>query len=432
LAGWWTVIRSPALLTRPDNLRPILSDRYVARGNLIDRNGNPLTENAGKAGSLTRFYPYPALSPLLGYSHVFYGQAGLEAILNTFLRGLQPTQPVLIWQNALLFGQHPPGYDIRLSLDLSLQRKADELLAGHMGALVMLNAKTGEILVTASAPHYDSNLLEESWADLLKDDRAPLLNRVSQGSYQPGAGLAPLMLAGTLAQSALTQSALTQSALPPVPKTTMYHLEEHTLTCTFDITSYSWENLLQAGCPGGLAELSSEFSALELFGLFKAGGLYETPAIRLPASPASPAIPVENPIRAAIGQENLTVSPLQMALAAAALSGNGMRPAPRVTIAVHLPDQGWEPLAPLGTPTPLFSRQVVEQASALLAVEGLPLWESVAFAQNTPTQTITWYLGGTLSTWEGAPVVIVLVLEEADAAFAREVGQTVLLEAIQP
>jgi len=44
----------------------------------------------------------------------------------------------------LVYGQPPPGLDIRLSIDLDLQKRADTLLANHAGAVVLLNAESGE------------------------------------------------------------------------------------------------------------------------------------------------------------------------------------------------------------------------------------------------------------------------------------------------
>jgi hypothetical protein len=69
---------------------------------------------------------------------------------------------------------------------MALQTRADELLSGHSGALILLNAKTGEILVMASQPGFNPNQLEQRWEELIEDPLAPLINRVTQGSYPTG------------------------------------------------------------------------------------------------------------------------------------------------------------------------------------------------------------------------------------------------------
>ena len=86
-----------------------------------------------------------------------YGQSGLEAALDDYLRGLKGNSARALWWNHLLYGQPPPGLDVRLSLDLGLQRTADEQLGEHAGALALLNAETGEILAIASHPTFDAN-----------------------------------------------------------------------------------------------------------------------------------------------------------------------------------------------------------------------------------------------------------------------------------
>ena len=56
---------------------------------------------------------------------------------------------------------------MRLTLNMELQTLADNLLDGHNGALVLLNAGTGELLVMASHPGFDPNQLEEIWDALI-------------------------------------------------------------------------------------------------------------------------------------------------------------------------------------------------------------------------------------------------------------------------
>ncbi len=199
--GWWTLVRGPALLTRTDNPRRAIADRYVRRGALLDRNHQPITLSEKQGKEYTRLYLYPDLAPITGYTHPRYGQAGLEASLDPYLRGLQGNPTRLIWWHHLLYGTPPPGLDVRLSLNLSLQRTADRLLGAHAGAVVLLNAQNGEILVMASHPTYDPNILDETAPRLQSDPRAPLLNRATQGRYPPGSFLDPLVRAHVGAES---------------------------------------------------------------------------------------------------------------------------------------------------------------------------------------------------------------------------------------
>ena len=181
--GWWAVVRGPDLLTRSDNPRRALSDRYVPRGALLDRNNTPINQTSGETGDFTREYLYPDLASVTGYTHPVYGQAGLEAALDDYLRGEAGNPAMLVWWHHLLYGQPPNGLDVRLSLDLDLQAEADRLLSNHRGALVLVNAESGEILAMASHPTYDPNQLDQIGDYLSSDETSPLLNRATQGSY---------------------------------------------------------------------------------------------------------------------------------------------------------------------------------------------------------------------------------------------------------
>lgn len=184
--GWWSYHRGPDLLTRTDNPRRAIDDLSVRRGSIYDRSNNTLAATTGKSGEFSREISYPPLSPILGYTNPTYGQSGLEASLDSYLRGLEGNPNLVIWWNHLLYGQPPPGLDVRLSLDMNLQQVADNALAQHTGALVLLNAESGEILALTSHPYFDANQLAEKWDVLMQDVRSPLLNRATLGRYSTG------------------------------------------------------------------------------------------------------------------------------------------------------------------------------------------------------------------------------------------------------
>jgi cell division protein FtsW (lipid II flippase) len=195
--SWWGFVKGPDLLTRTDNARRTISDRHVKRGSILDRNGELLSESVGVSGEFERVYHYPILSPVIGYTHPYYGQAGAEASLDPILRGLENQNPWNVWLNHILYGQPPPGLDIKLSIDIHKQISVEELVGDIPGAVILMNADNGQILVMASTPTYDANRLDEIWDDLLKDEHSPLVNRVTQGAYPPGNILNPFLIAVT-------------------------------------------------------------------------------------------------------------------------------------------------------------------------------------------------------------------------------------------
>ncbi|MBI1795127.1 MAG: FtsW/RodA/SpoVE family cell cycle protein [Chloroflexi bacterium] len=364
LAGlWWAVVRAPDLLTRTDNPRRSIADRYVLRGQLLDRNSQPIDITNGKSGSYQRVYLYPNLAPLVGYTQATYGQAGLEASLDNYLRGLQGYPVSTIWWNRLVYGTPPPGLDVRLSLDLQLQKKADQLLGEFKGAVILINAQTGEILVMASHPTYDPNRLNEIGSFLAQDKNTPLINRAAQGMYPPGTALTPFL------------SALQKNGVNDNPTTEIY----------------------------------------------KTLGFYSTPAVEMPqAAPAK------------VGElENLRVSPLQMAVAAASLSNSGMRPTPRIALAVNTPQDGWVVLHAFNQPTRIFSADIAKNAASQLSAQDQPYWEWTGFG-GPNTEISTWYLGGTMPNWQGTPLTVVVLIEGNYPATAQAIGGQLLQTATNP
>jgi cell division protein FtsW (lipid II flippase) len=360
--AWWAVWRGPALLQRTDNARRSIADRYVKRGSLLDRNEVPINQTQGESGNYLRTYLYPDLAAITGYTNPTYGQSGLEATLDPWLRGLQGNPASLIWWDHLVYGQPPPGLDVRLSIDLGLQRSADALLGDRTGAIVLLNARTGEILAMASHPTFDPNHLDEQAAALLKDPLSPLLDRAAQNSYP----------AGTAMQSWLQATGL--AARPPV------------------------------------ANATSLYTAL---------GFYTAPTLQLPVAVAGTA---EQPVR---------LSPLQAALAAAALSQNGLRPPPRLAMAVKTPSEGWVVLPPLSEAVQALPANVAASVAQALMVKNQPFWQWSGLAGQT-NKLVSWSLAGTLPDWQGTPLAVAVLLENADQQWAAYIGQQLLGTALQP
>ncbi len=360
--AWWAVYRSSDLLLRTDNVRRSIDDRYVKRGSLEDRNGIPIDLTQGNSGDFTRTYLYPDLAPVTGYTNPVYGQSGLEATLDPYLRGMQGNPASSIWWDHLVYGQPPPGLDVRLSIDLELQKRADALLINRTGAIVLLNAETGEILAIASHPTFDPNLLDQQATALLKDPQSPLLDRATQELYPAGAEME------------------------------------------------SWLLGIDLSLQPGTSNLNQFYTAL---------GFFTSPDLRLPVATA---VTSTQPLR---------ISPLQAALAAASVSFNGLRPAPRLAMAVNTSSQGWVVLPALSDPHQVMSSTSAASAAQALAVKNLPFWEwSGTAAQGERTNS--WSLAGTLPNWQGTPLVAVVILEDPNQQWAAYIGEQLLASALQP
>ncbi len=368
----------------------------------------------GQPGEYVRQSLYPDLGPVVGYTDPIYGQAGLEASLDGYLRGLQGNPLATIWWSSLVYGQPPPGVDVRTTLDLDLQSNADRLLAGRKGALVLLNAHTGEILAMASHPTFNPNRLSELGEALLQNPDAPLLNRAAQGLYPYGASLGALLLAKTEPSGSLPASTAYAS----------YPLGDQALHCAHKSGGLSWSTLIAQGCPGPVAELGKKLGSEALTAFFSELGLYAPPLTYLPVNSGSRPNSGEAG-NLALGTGQLA-SPLQLSVAAAALSAGGTRPAVQLVSAVREPERGWVPLLAQETPQRVLSESQANQAATDLAAAGQAFWQSLAVAPHD-SQAVTWYLGGTLPDWKGTPLSLALLLEEENPSLAEEIGQKMLL-----
>lgn len=167
---------------------------YVGRINdreqkLIDENNYIGTNHIGKTG-VEKYYE-SVLHGKTGFENVETNAAG--RVLRVLTR-VNPTK----------------GQDLKLHLDVALQKVAYDALGDYRGAIVAIDTKTGGILAAVSKPSYDPNEFVNgiSFANYnaLKDDPdIPLFNRVLQAQYPPGSLIKPLMIIAGLEEGIITE-----------------------------------------------------------------------------------------------------------------------------------------------------------------------------------------------------------------------------------
>ncbi|MCP4540071.1 MAG: FtsW/RodA/SpoVE family cell cycle protein [Chloroflexi bacterium] len=350
VCGYWAVARAEYLRTRNDNPRRVLYEQRVVRGRILDRDGIVLADvDIAQDGTVTRRYSVPEAVPPVGYASLRYGTGGIEATFDAELRGEADQSP---WQIAWgeLLHRPPHGRDVRLTLDAALQVQAQQSLGEQAGAVVLLDAATGEILAMASNPTFDPEQLNEMWGALSKDPRAPLVNRATQGLYQPGAALQTIILAEALHDNLVDLTAPTYDA------TTAVLFNGTTLTCSAPdrlpsdrSEPHTLAVAYAAACPALFADLGAELKADGLEEAFERWALTTPPLLEIPTESADWSDWVKRNIESpsttevqraeAIGQGQLTVSPLQMALVAGTLANAGTMPTPRLVLYIRAAHQ---------------------------------------------------------------------------------------------
>ncbi|MEW5989849.1 MAG: penicillin-binding protein 2 [Chloroflexota bacterium] len=192
-AGYWQVWRASELSSAPDDAAVIAASRRVVRGEITDRDGERLAWSAeDENGEPYRVYLSRSLSGVVGYASRAYGTAGLERAFDAELSGVTAADPV---QDLLKKFRTDPSdpQALRTTLVASLQQAAIGALDDDSGAIVMLDPRTGEVLVLASTPVYDASGIANpatstaTFQALVADDVGrPLLPRATQGRYVPG------------------------------------------------------------------------------------------------------------------------------------------------------------------------------------------------------------------------------------------------------
>jgi penicillin-binding protein 2 len=124
------------------------------------------------------------------------GKTGLERVYNNILRGTDGYRRVVVdsmQRQKEIIGEQVaiPGNDIRTTIDLDLQRAAEEALGDQTGAAIAIDPSTGDVLVMASKPAFDPNVFatrvpQSVLQALYEDKRKPFRNRVIQDKYAPG------------------------------------------------------------------------------------------------------------------------------------------------------------------------------------------------------------------------------------------------------
>ncbi|HEX3094982.1 MAG TPA: penicillin-binding protein 2 [Candidatus Angelobacter sp.] len=126
------------------------------------------------------------------------GQSGVELQYNDLLMGKDGSRRVLVNSKGKEVGRPPnanipavPGQKLKLTVDLDVQKAAEQAMEGKNGAVVAMDPRNGEILAMVSRPAFDPNdfavrISREEWLRLVEDPNHPLFNKAIQAQLAPG------------------------------------------------------------------------------------------------------------------------------------------------------------------------------------------------------------------------------------------------------
>lgn len=320
--------------------------REQARGRIVDRHGTLLAADdpVPGSGSIRREYPLgPAAAHLVGYADPMFGLTGVEAAEDQSLSGAG-REAFSDWKafgQGLLDHQRAAGNDVVLTLDARLQARAYELMAGRAGAVVGIRPADGAVLVLVSSPSFDPTRIETKPGTT---SRSPMFNRALAGRYPPGSTFK--ILTACLGAEAGFTARIDCPAAGFTPVGHRRPIRDHEY---FDAqrrgTTWRGHGMLnldeafahssnvffaRLGTRCGAAawnDLAARFAMNRRITIYR--GVSGELAADASAFPALGEADVGEVAQISIGQGTLAMTPLQMALVAAAIANEGVMMAPR-------------------------------------------------------------------------------------------------------
>jgi penicillin-binding protein A len=364
---WWQVIEAPALAARADNPEVIAARRSLLRGSIFDASGQLLASSQVADGLSRRTYTDPAFTHVIGYATHLFGSTGIERSFEDILVGQTDPNPVRDLVNDIL-NRQPQPRDLTLTIDRRLQDFAAAQLGGDAGAVVAIDPQSGAILALVSSPTFDATAIagdpgasrgpmEALQADV---ENEPLLPRARQGRYVPGSIMKVFTAAAALDAGVITPST-TYEDQPRQEREGFvvdgFTIREHDLG---GIQPALWplSEALQVSSNIFFAHVGLDLGPDRFLEYARRFGFCEPLEIGPPGRALTVAASyVTSPVEgdcgpfggdvelasASFGQGSTQVTPVQMALLAAAIAGEGVMPHPYVVRDVRAHAEGDAP-----------------------------------------------------------------------------------------
>lgn len=437
---YFQVVKAPSVKTDPANRRMAEERNSVLRGSILDRNGNVLSESTlNDDGTQTRTYTGgEAFGNILGYVSDKYSVTGLEESLDSELS--KNTQITDIFSPQFLKGLLNPsqsrtsdkkGNTVRTTLDSDLQKTAYEALGGRKGSVVALDPNTGEILAMVSSPGFDSNDLDAVMEKVNTDSEyakdAPLINRAINGKYAPGSTFKIVTLASALDNIPGVRDRIFDD-------TGVIEFQDGTKINNFLnyangeislLQGFMWSSNFVFGTLG--VELTNKelLTTAEAFGLNKnidSQGLNVSKSV-------FPSMNDEfkgNKALSAIGQGEVSVTPLQMAMISAGIANNGVIMTPQIIEGITDKDNN----TVKSFQSSVFSKALSEDTAATVrefmrsnvtetntyrtfrSIDGAGKTGTAQFEKDGTTKVNAWFTG--FAPYDNPKIAVAVILEDMD------------------
>lgn len=448
------VVQATSLRNRPENSRQITARLSRDRGPIV-AGGQAVAESvpSNDQYKFQRTYPGAQLySNITGY-YGFFGSTGIEKAEDDLLSG--EDQRLFVRRISDLFtGRKAKGGSVVLTVKPEVQQAAANALGGRKGAVVALNPTTGAVLAMVTQPGFDPTPLAshdgrratQAEQALANDSNQPLINRPAQGLYPPGSTFKVITSAAALSAGYTPQSqiAAPDSLVLSGTSTRLPNFQGE--SCSGNGTT-SLQQALTTSCNTAFAKLGvtipGKDDALrrqaEAFG-------FNSPlsGFPLPSSTSRfpPGLDDAQTELSSIGQANVLVTPLQMAMVAATVANGGREMKPYIVDKTLAPDlTTLESTSPEEMGRPIdgnvaselnqMMQSVVTSGTGTAAQLSVPVAGKTGSAENVPGRpTHAWFIG--FAPADNPQVAVAVIVENGGtggtvaAPIARQVMSTAL------
>jgi peptidoglycan glycosyltransferase len=426
------VLQADKLADDPRNTRNATRDFSKPRGQILSADGAVLARSVPAGGPFERLRQYPEhdlFAHITGYFSFTYGSSGIERRYNDVLAGRD-----LRARNLRDFlNDRTRVEDVTLTITKRVQQVARDALGARKGAVVALDPTTGAVLALWSFPSYDPERLavhdqqavQQAWTELNDNTDRPMVPRTYRRAYAPGSTFKVVTAAAALEQAPdLVAKDYPRLKTLDLPQTNKDLPNFGGGTCGGILPQ-----LLKVSCNTGFAQMGLDLGADKLAGEARDFGFAARPPLDLPAVeksvfPEAGSFERNLPglAQSAIGQQDVTATPLQMALVAAGVANGGTIMKPHLLAEVR-DDQG--NVVRRASPSPWKRATSPENAAALrdmmigvvnggtatrVAVPGVQVAAKTGTAQTTGDNSHAWIVAFAPAQ---APRVAVAVVVES-------------------
>jgi len=281
------------------------------------------------------------------------GRSGIEKTYDAILRGRNGSRDVVVDSHGREIGHlgetpAEAGHDLRLTIDLDLQKVAEQALQGHNGAIVAMDPHTGEILAMVSRPTFDPNefsvrIKRADWDTIINDPNHPMLNKAIQAQLAPGSTFKIIMSAAGLQENVAQNLHVFCNGGAD--------FYGHYFKCDQRHGAVDIHNAIPLSCDVYYYTLAQRLGIETIAKYANEFGIGEKTGIDLPDE-ASGIMPSEEwklrnyhekwyageTISVGIGQGAIAVTPIQLARALSGIASGGVMRRPHLVFADEIPD----------------------------------------------------------------------------------------------